>query len=365
MHKRWWERLEQFNRVPVDEKRRWLIHTLLNIPPAYLGLQSLSNLNELQTIFQPTPGKLPPVNLNLYKERLLSFWQNPYVPFDEPLSLIYALQDYALYHDASDSTMRLLCEYLIAVANMQRAQGYLTSAEASTQKAIQLAERRDYPSLLAKAFYMQSYILCEMHRASFDSNPTQMAQALEYAEKALHITEHYAVPPLVESAIRERFATALSLSPRSHRDLSVARQQNDLARLITERYQSQHDEYPLFHRIDQSWHIIGIAHMHLAMKEPKTALTILKAMPPAQPGMRRFLTAKIKEAEATIQAGYLDEGLTIAESTLSTVKNSPLHLIRLHNLYQDLRNDDRYTREPSVIQFGFRLVKTHRPDLFQ
>ena len=38
---RWVQRVEKENKVPVDLKRRWIIATLLSIPPASFGLQAL------------------------------------------------------------------------------------------------------------------------------------------------------------------------------------------------------------------------------------------------------------------------------------------------------------------------------------
>jgi len=361
--KRWWERMESSNTVPVDQKRRWILHTILNIPPAYLGLQTME-MEDLNKLFHPTPSnKLPPLNLNAYRDRLISFWQNPYDSFDEALSRIYVLQDCILYQNSRDEIVRLLCEYLIAAANMQRAQGYLLSAEKYIKKAIRVAERKSYQAQRAKALYMYAYIQDEKWSLSIHQEPKDLQLAIDLAREAVNIAENYAVPPFVESASRDELAALLSVYPRSRQDMAVAKQQNDIAFRLTEKYQQETE--PLFHKIDLSWHIITKAEMHLALKEPQTALATLESLPSLHPRMRRTLTARSEEAIATIQSGYLDEGLKIAESILPEAKKSPLHLIRMHNLYQSLRENAKYTKEPYVIKFGFQLLKTQRPDLFQ
>ena len=297
MHKRWWERLEQFNRVPVDEKRRWLIHTLLNIPPAYLGLQSLEIKDLERVLSLPVPSHPPALNIDTYKEHLPAFWQNPYAHFDEVLSRIQALQEYLLYRDQSDSTARVLCEYLIVAANMQRAQGYLTSAEGYAQKAINLAEERQFPAQQAKALYIEAYIQREKWRLYNGQKRKDVEQALPRAEKtlaqALTLVEHYAVHPKIESGIRFMFASCLSYMP-TQKKKYISRQQYERARTIIDRH--EHETTPLFLNIDKSWYTLALAQMHLQYGEPQQALSSLNDMPQVKPKMRRAITRKRQKA---------------------------------------------------------------------
>ncbi|GCE50491.1 hypothetical protein EI42_04309 [Thermosporothrix hazakensis] len=361
--KRWWERLESSNKAPIDEKRRWILHTILNIPPAYLGLQTLNTQSLDKILYLPVTYKTPSLNVEAYKERITAFWKNPYNNFDEVVSRIHALQDYILYRDHSDTTVRVLCEYLIAAANMQRAQGFLQSAEGYIKKAIELAEDRGFQAQKAKSLYLRSYIYREKWRVGFEKDPQDIYKALDLSKQALHVAENYMIPPILESAIRFSVASEMSSIPLSPTELSIAKQQYDIARVIADEHVQE--EFPLFFKIDKSWYTLAMAQMHLNLKEPYSALDKLQEMPPVHPKMRRVLTATVAEAEATIQSGFLDEGIKIAEKALGAAKQSSLHLARLYNLYQALRNDEKYTKEPYVIKFGFKLLRIQRPDLFQ
>lgn len=55
---RWWQRMEQqFHSVPVDEKRRFVIQVLLNIPPSFLGLSILGPVTPFLEESTPKKGE--------------------------------------------------------------------------------------------------------------------------------------------------------------------------------------------------------------------------------------------------------------------------------------------------------------------
>lgn len=127
---RWIERMEKNNAVPPDKVRRWMLTTLLNIPPAYLGLTALQSLPlfiEERKLPIPTTTS---IDIDEYKKRLHEIWAAPYDVLDEVRAKIYSLQELSLYgsEQQRSQALYLLCEYLAAAGNVQRAQGYMTSA---------------------------------------------------------------------------------------------------------------------------------------------------------------------------------------------------------------------------------------------
>jgi hypothetical protein len=152
--------MEKDNKVPVDKKRRWLIATLLDIPPAYLGLTvTKSLLPPYDDINLPIPIRADFVGFDEYSSVLKEMWASPYQCADGILTRIYQLQHVSLFNKPSqkDQFGRLLCEYLIAGANMQRAQGYLNSAIGYLGDAIALSKEKAFFDLEAKAYYFRGY----------------------------------------------------------------------------------------------------------------------------------------------------------------------------------------------------------------
>ena len=76
---RWWQRMEKENRVPVDKKRRWLIATILNISPLYLGLDLPKPLVEQpDEIKISAPANAVTLDSIGYANRLNEIWSSPY-----------------------------------------------------------------------------------------------------------------------------------------------------------------------------------------------------------------------------------------------------------------------------------------------
>ncbi len=151
------------NAVPPDKMRRWIFTTLLNIPPAYFGLTALKTLppfSEERKLPIPTTNL---VDLEEYQARLNIIWASPYTTFNEIRTKIYSLQDVTLYGAEQQRTQAsyLLCQYLVASGNVQRAQGYMTSAIADLSNALMLAHEKEYKDLEAKILYLRSYSFSE------------------------------------------------------------------------------------------------------------------------------------------------------------------------------------------------------------
>jgi hypothetical protein len=143
---RWWQRMEKDNKIPQDKKRRWIIATLLHLPPAYLGLTALPSFFPLQEETITVPVKSVPLDLEDYEKKLKKLW-GPYssreAAADSILSRIYTLERALMYGGAQqkEQVARLLCQYLIAFGNILRAQG-CSSSLMYFSEAVALAEEK-------------------------------------------------------------------------------------------------------------------------------------------------------------------------------------------------------------------------------
>jgi hypothetical protein len=166
--------MEKENKLPADLKRRWVIARLLDIPAAYLGLSA----SEIPS-FYSDKIKLPipttkAVNLQRYEERLLELWVSPYGHLEEMLMRIDALQAALVYgsDQQKEPVTYLLCQYLLLAGNLQRAEGYLTSAIYYCDKAIKIAEEKNYYGLHAKTLYVKSRSFYQKWRVSHVKDET-------------------------------------------------------------------------------------------------------------------------------------------------------------------------------------------------
>src|SRR5690242_11203066 len=92
------QRMEQQNKVPIDQKRRRLLATILHLPPAYFGLTSLAPYtlpaNDVPTI----PIQNGSVDSAEYQAKLQDYWIG-WTKYDtqevlvDLLMRVYTLQD--------------------------------------------------------------------------------------------------------------------------------------------------------------------------------------------------------------------------------------------------------------------------------
>lgn len=68
------QRMEQDNKVPMDQKRRRLLATILNIPPAYFGLTALAPYALSPDDIRPDPITSGPLDLRQLRSQLQDLW---------------------------------------------------------------------------------------------------------------------------------------------------------------------------------------------------------------------------------------------------------------------------------------------------
>jgi tetratricopeptide (TPR) repeat protein len=268
---RWWQRMEKENKLPKDLKRRWVIATLLHIPPAYLGLTALDPLLPHLGTLKISPTASPgPIDVISYETRLGEIWSSPYETLDEVFLRINFLQDNLLYgtDQQKKTAAPLLSQYLLLFGNMHRARGDLSTAIAYLDRAITLAEEKKYLDVYAKALYLRGYTLYERWRTSLKSNEerTDFHAALcdlSVAEGVARGTSWMAL----NGAILGLKGTLLAYQTQDQHDRSQVVKVTREAGTIISSSSFRQDQY--FLTIDKEWYHIGQAKAYAVYNAPR------------------------------------------------------------------------------------------------
>jgi transcriptional regulator with XRE-family HTH domain len=372
---RWILLMEQKNRVPVDEKRRWLLATLLTIPPVYFGLKAPETLREGIKLILPTI--VEPVDVTEYRARLQRFWSSSsYRNHNEEAvaSCIYNLQETLLYGDKGkrDQYSLLLCDYLILYANICRYQGYYVSAIQYLNKAAKLAKEQKNYNLLAKAFYLRGYAFFD----KWDSQPEKedrtdllhtlndFAAALRAVDLGRASGQYVSQPVLAATLSGHGLAQAYNAHDAQDRRNALTRMDSMVK--VIQASDFQHDEY--FFHVNDEWHHMDKAEAFLAVGWPRSTLEELADVRRGDPFRRsRYIYMSILEAEAYAASGQIEMSVAYAENALTFVEKKMInnHLARLTNMYEGLRENKKYASSPDVARLGAQLLGVQRPDLFR
>ncbi len=373
---RWIQRMEKKQILPYDEKRRWILATLLNIPPAYLGLKSIESSSSTSTeikLLLPMHAATP-VDISAYENKLREVWRAPYTILDEVLARIYVLQD-ALLHGQKEQradVAHLLCEYHIAASNMQRAQGYFSSAISYLDKAVTLAQEKEYHALEVKALYMRGYSYFERWRITPNREEVRidLLRAMKDAYAAMTLAcakQEKGVPPIslaLKGAALDQWGWMLAYDAHDKRDRHAALDSIDSAAAIVNAKSFQQD--PNFLQINADWLTLSKAQAYVAFGWSRSALAELSSVQGDPRVMRRYLTAHIVEAEAYVGKGSAEMGAAYAENALAVASDvrSNVHIARIKNLYDALRRHEKYKKSTDVARLGVKLLQVQHPELF-
>ena len=370
---RWVQRMEKDNKVPTDDKRRWIIATLLNIPPAYLGLTvTKSLLPPYDDIKLPIPTKTSSIDFDEYYRALKGLWALPYQSLDDVLIRIYQLEHASVVGPSAqkDQSGRLLCEYLMAGANMLRAQGYLDSAIGYLNDALAILKEKIYLDLEGKAYYLRSYCNYEKWRISDNKQLCEnyMLQSLVDSHLSVYCLEQanknrlFVSPSLAGAAYQQKGKifthNVQDEADRTH-SLAVLDQGGTI---ITNNEQKD----PYFFDITPDWYHLGKAQAYIALGWSNSALKDLQYLTGDPHQKRRFLTANIAEAEAYAASGQIEMAVAYAEASLEVSReiHAYLHIARIASLYQSLRQHENFMGSTDVARLGVKLLEVQHPELF-
>lgn len=373
---RWWQRMEQFNQVPIDQRRRRLIQVLLGIPPAYLGLTALAPLSIMDESVvlpaQSTSGHT--LDLRAYQQGLTTYWRSretkkPPV-FAELLSCVGTLEQAVLYGPARqrDQATSLLCHYLIVAGNACRYQGHMKVALNYLERALALAREREYDDLLLKALYIRGFT--KFNRWTNwpgDERDADLTDAMNDFAGAFTLLQHSRQPvsAALSAAILADGGRASSYQTQDRQDALVALRQIDQAGKLMHTGNFVNDEQ--FLHIDQEWYHIDKAEALIAAGMPGLALEELdyvysKGDPQAR---QRYFYVIIIEAEAYLAKGWGDVAAVYLDEALQSLNktNSRRHFAHIVRLHQALQNS-RFLNSPDVARLGANLLRFQHPEIF-
>lgn len=365
---RWWQRMEKENKVPVDLKRRWIITTLLNMPPAYLALKNLAPLYPKQ---QPTLS-LPVstqhrIDFSEYDKKLRYFWRHGFIREDVLLPDIYsrthALQEEVLYSDGNqnDQATVLLIKYLILLGNILRDMGY-TSALIYLKRAEKIARETHNDELLAKALYVQGFTYLERWELLPEKDQTDRDNALKTLGEAYALARRETASGAVISAEWGR-TLAYVAQDRDDRIKAISKIDTALNVVTSKNFQSD----PCFIDVDDVWCHIDKTDAFLALNWPKSALQEVTEKPRGNyHARRRYLTLDIFEAQAYATTDQIEMCVAFLERVLPMAQDTKSYrrLTRISNIYDHLRSNPLYQTSPDVARLGIQLMKVRLPEVF-
>jgi hypothetical protein len=374
---RWWQRMEQKNAVPVDEKRRWIIQAILNIPPSYLGLTSLhaSIASQEET---PFPLQKEAVNLEAYQDRLPDLWRgaatrNPTTRI-EIANRIAALEEALIYggHQQRSQVRHLLCHYLLAAGNILRYQGYFVSSFTFLNKALALAQELDDDELRTKALYLYGFASFNrwtnrQNEEEYHPDLLKAVQAFDQASTLIKEATSGSVqlPASLTGAILADGGRARAYAAQDQRGRLDALNTIDRAsRIVTASDFRHHPGYLL---VDTEWVLMNKAEALLASGSPGSAIEELEPIYDGDPSARqRYLYAALIEAEAYIAKGWGEIGIGYLEQAIHALGEitSRRHLSHILLIHERLKQDERYKKSPEVARINVLLLKLQHPELF-
>ncbi|GCE15751.1 hypothetical protein [Tengunoibacter tsumagoiensis] len=372
------QRMEQQNNVPIDPKRRWLLATILNIPPAYLGLSALRPETFSDPEMRMTSLTQEKIDSSAYSDRLLQLWKHwsAYPAreiLEELLMKISLLQEQVLYGNQQQRNQFsfLLCHYLVLYGNIRRDQGYSESAISFLQKALSLAQEKGYAELGAKAAYLKGY--AEFDLWGLQSNRSEQRSYLQAARSsfqlALHLVDEAhkkkALNKPLQSAIIAELGLVQAYFAQSATEKTQALQTIDKTATIISSADFQRD--PTFLHINDEWYHIDKAEAYVALHCGQDAVHELMNVDRSNPHTRRrYIYTDIVEADAYLLNNQLEMAISCAEQALELIVETPsfIFITRLANMYHSLRATSSYARSPDLARLGGKLLKIQHADLF-
>lgn len=373
-------RVVQKNRVSVDEKRRWIIATLLNIPPAYLGLSALQPiLHQQEQLKIVVATKMPQVDIEEYKIRLKNLWRSNYANTKDPQVLpevvarTYMLQDALLYgkEEQRSHIASLLCNYLIICANIYRYQGYFTNALRYFNRALTLAKERNYYELYTKALYLRGFTFFNrwtLWQHGQTGTDLLLAQRdMEAAQKYIGTyKQKIAFSQPLQAAVLADGGRAQAYAVQDNQDRLAAIRRIAVGCKIVSASSFQEDPY--FLRIDADWCILDKAEASTVCGWPGSALQELEQVRRGDASLhQRYLYTYILEAEASIAKGWAEVGIAHLEDALLVLNEatSRRHLNRIVRICDDLKQDERYKNSPDVARLEVKILMAQHPEIFR
>jgi len=363
--------MENQNKVPKDQKRRWILAALLDIPPVLFGLEALPSVSSIFT--------WESVDVGEYRVALVQYWDALRLGVVQRSLWDIKRRITNLHHEApfanpieKQELFTLLCYYYILAGEIARDQMCFDEALTLLSRAITIAEEHTLYDVWAFALRQRGNAYANRGQITagfkgFAAAQVDFEAAACDMQAALYLQTHLS---------SHRTATiALSTSATA---AWTARDRQELLHAIKVIDQAKGeigkpaDEEGIGVKLDQERYHLNRALAYLASpfqmaRSPASARQALEAaIRVTEP------THKTRQADnyLLLTKSYLVEGLypiatASAENALDLVKdiNSRWGLTYIEGLYRGLRASP-YGKSTEVAQLGIKLLRVQQPEMF-
>ncbi|MBV9708925.1 MAG: hypothetical protein JO125_16140 [Chloroflexi bacterium] len=368
----WIYMMENQNMVPLDQKRRWVLAKLLDIPPVLFGLEAL-----------PSPSSVftwESIDVVEYQAALVQYCVEEHLGVVQQQSLGDIKRRIStLHHEApfanpleKPEMYTLLCKYYLLVSAIAYDQMCFDESIGLVNRVISIAEENTLYDVWAFALRDRGLTYLERAEITVSLKGFAAAQAdFEVAaydmQAALHL-ERYISPHRKATIVLSAGATEAHLA-RDRQELLKALKIIDLAK---EEIGKPPNEEGISIKLDQERYHLNRAEVYLASpfhmaRFPTSAREELEAAARVTKP-----THKVRQTDSAIllARSYLVEELyplatVYAENALDLVKGigSRLRLASIEALYRELRVS-RYGKNPDVAKLGIKLLRVQQPQTF-
>jgi hypothetical protein len=371
LKEQWIYMMENQNMVPLDQRRRWILAALLDIPLVLFGLESTS-----------PQGRLflwKPLDVAEYRAALVQYRtafcrgdiQGLLGDIKRRISALHRAAPFANPIDKREM-FTLLCGYYILAGDIAKDQMRLGEAIVLQSRAITLAEENTLYDLWA--FALRQRGLGYLDRGDitaglegFAAAQTDFAVATHDMQAAQHLEA--TISPHRRATIALAAGTTEACIARDRQELLRALKVIDQA---TGQIDTPADEESITMKLDQERY-----HLTRALAYLNSPYQIARSPAGARQALEEAArvtapTHKLRQtcAATLLAKSYLVEGLYAmatarAEDALDLVKDtgSRIYLAWVEALYRDLRTSS-YGKKPEVAKLGVKLVRVQQPELF-
>ncbi|MBV9691085.1 MAG: hypothetical protein JO202_15415 [Ktedonobacteraceae bacterium] len=364
--------MENQNKVPKDQKRRWVLATLLDIPPVLFGLESTSPPRALFL--------WKPLDVAEYRAALVQYcaafrvgdMQEFLADIKRRISSLHREAPFANPIDKREM-FTLLCGYYILAGDIAKDQMRFGEAIVLQSRAITIAEENSLHDLWAYALRQRGNGYVDRAQITAGLNGFAVTQA-DFAAAARDMQAaqrlESRISPHCQATIALSAGATLAWTARDRQELLRALNIIDQA---TGQIDTPADEQSIITlRLDQGRYHLNRAVAYLASpfqmaRSPAGARQALeeatRATAPTQ--KRRQADNALLLAKSYLVEGFYPMAATYAEDALDLVKDISSHwrLAYIEGLYTSLRTSP-YGKNSEVARLGVKLLRVQRPELF-
>lgn len=362
--------------VPIDEKRRWILARLLDIPPMLFGLTVTTTppFKALPALLQQ--NKIDVKEYRAMLERYCMSWGSGkiYEAFQDIYRRITYLTGEVLYTSSLEKTqfIQLLCEYHILAATIAHDLQSFDAVLTSLNKAVVLAKENKLYDICSYALRQRGGAYLEKGEIAAHEGSVETAQKdFEAAVRDLNTARTYEdkIAPQRKGLILLVAGHAYAHVARDDKEIHGALDVIDLA---GNEIKKSIDDPRIPSRLDEErYHLDkGAAYVaslfekarfpQQARREFEQATRLTQPIFKTRHAYNAIHQAKayLVEKQYAMAVGYAEQALDIVKEI-----DSNKSLALLEGIYKELRRS-KFGKDAAVAQLGIELLKVQQPQLF-